>query len=73
MMILKMLPRWFIHTTIASGNGRALVEKKKKKNYGNYMNRTVKVLIQSEKAWSEIYVSKCIIANLKLLIQFGCE
>ena len=42
MMILKMLPRWFIHTTIASDNGKALVEKKKKKkNYGNDMNRTV--------------------------------
>ena len=47
MMILKMFPRWFIHTTIASGNGKALVKKKK---YKNDMNRTVKVFIQSEKA-----------------------
>ena len=52
MMILKMLPRWFIHTTIASDNGKALVEKKKKKRKNMEMILTellIKVFVQSEK------------------------
>ena len=50
MMILKMLPRWFIHTTIASDNGKALVEEKRKTTEMICTELLIKVFVQSEKA-----------------------